>query len=156
MTFLLIRELFDRDYGRHEHISSTFDFLDHHMTVNVVKMRIRVDLGAADYTGPVNDAGRPHGLGSFKVVDDANECYTYEGHFNNGKCEGLGKLSSNDGRIWQGEYKENKLNGFVKVVLLRCDLSHSFQWTNANEGVLEGIFKDEKHHGLGTVLLRLF
>jgi hypothetical protein len=160
MSFLLICELFGRDYdcnGRDDISMSTSDFPDHHMATNVVKKRIVTRLGTADYTGPVNASGQPQGLGSFTVVaDGAYKGWTYEGHFFNGKCEGLGKETANDGRIWQGEFKENKLNGFVKVVSLQCDLSYSFQFTNAKGNVHEGLFKDGKSHGLGTVGLKLF
>ncbi len=95
------------------------------MAANVVKKLIDTGFGAADYTGPLNASGLPHGLGWFKVVDGDNKGCTYEGQLKNGNREGFGKETANDGRMWRGEYKENKLNGFVKVVLLICDLSHS-------------------------------
>ncbi len=127
------------------------DFPGHRMAANVVKKRIDTRTGAADYTGPVNASGQPHGLGSFEVVDGMNNGYNYEGQLNNGTREGFGKLSSNDGRIWQGQFKDNNLNGFIKVVLFICDLLHSFQWTGTKRDVSEGLYKDGRSHGLETV-----
>ncbi len=85
------------------------------MATKAVKKRIDTRLGPADYTGPLNAAGRPHGLGVFEVVDGKYKGDTFEGHFSNGKREGLGKLSSNVGRMWQGQFNGGLLNGFVKV-----------------------------------------
>jgi hypothetical protein len=122
------------------------------LTGFVVKKRIKTSKGhPADYTGAVNSDGAPHGHGSWEVVEGVDRGDKYEGDFNDGKREGLGKLSSNDGRIWQGEFKGNNLDGFVKVVLLRCDLNHSLQFKNAEGDVSEGLFKDGKSHGLETV-----
>ncbi len=126
------------------------DFPDHHMATNVVKKRIVTRHGAADYTGPVNASGQPHGYGSYEVVNGKNKGCTYEGQLNNGSREGFGKLTIH-GYVWQGEFKEDTIDGFATVVLLRCDLNHFLQFTNAGGDVLEGLYEDGERHGLRTV-----
>jgi hypothetical protein len=125
-------------------------FPGHRMAANVVKKRIVTGFGAADYTGPLNTSGQPHGLGSFEVVGSKNKGFFYEGQFNSGSREGFGK-ESKDGDVWQGEYKENNVNGFIKVLFFKCDLTHSLQWTGPTGDVSEGLYKNGDRNGLATV-----
>ena len=91
------------------------------MSSTVVKQRINVihpfltGPYAADYTGPVNAQGAPHGRGSYVFVEEGSyKGHTYTGQLNNGQRDGVGKYTWGD-RWYAGEWKAGKEEGYGRA-----------------------------------------
>ena len=75
---------------------------DHHLGEPVPDtIRVRVDDGYAEYRGPVNAKGEPHGSEGAMTFPNRN---VYLGEFKNGVQHGHGILARPDGFSWKGPW----------------------------------------------------
>lgn len=108
------------------------------------------------YIGEVNELNQKHGFGICEYINGGK----YIGQFVDGKREGLGKLTSKNGEIFQGEFKNDVIDGFMESIvkhLRKQGYAKGFDF----EGEIE-IFNDENKvsvystsghkMGIGTVL----
>ena len=83
------------------------------------------------YEGEWKD-GLKHGKGKMKT-----ECMTYDGNWNMGNIDGKGKIRWENGNVFEGEFKENHMNGFGYMI-----------WYDLLEKYI-GNWKDDKQNGNG-------
>ena len=84
------------------------------------------------YKGFINSKWQREGYGVLYLADNS----IYEGFFRDNKMEGRGRLYSNDGYAYDGEFKDNMFNGFGKLISL--------------DGVVyRGTWKNDKQNGYG-------
>ncbi len=99
----------------------------------------------------VNDAGDPHGFGTWEVFEEEFRGSLYIGGFSNGFREGLGMFTSNDGDVYQGEWVADDFEGFGKVFLPCCFLLISTR----NLGLMGILTRDSSRRTTVTVLEKL-
>lgn len=92
-----------------------------------------LELPKGKYQGQVLN-GRPHGKGTMKY-----RFKTYEGGWVNGKKQGFGILTWNDGSKYEGEFDNDKANG--KGIK---------QWVSGE--VYDGLWRDDRKHGKGVFI----
>ena len=81
----------------------------------------------------------PHGFGTYIYLDSNRQKCQYDGGFVDGRFEGYGEKKFDNGAGFEGEYKNNLLNGFGK----RYIKGHRLQY--------EGIYVDGKCQGNGKI-----
>jgi hypothetical protein len=94
------------------------------------------------YTGQLNTKGEYHGFGEYKGQNE----YTYEGFWKNMKKHGEGRETFPDGKILEGFYENNCLNGYgISFGLIKLGV---LVWPDGN--VYKGNFQIGKRTGYGT------
>ena len=92
---------------------------------------------SGNYTGYVNENGKPHGKGILTVWTSGN---VYKGEFKNDKFDGKGKYTYKKGSFYQGKFKDD-----VKYFDGKGKLTYN------NRDVYEGEFKNDKFDGKGKL-----
>lgn len=80
-----------------------------------------------------------HGFGDYSKPDGS---VRYTGQFHNGKKQGQGSMRTSAG-VLSGLFKDDLINGPGK-----------FKWSEEDERLYEGSFKDSKFHGEGKITLK--
>ena len=65
--------------------------------------KYKTNVGTCRYEGEVNSQGLPHGHGKATFVDGRK----YEGDFTDGKMEGTGRFQQKSGDVFEGKMKED-------------------------------------------------
>jgi hypothetical protein len=105
----------------------------------LAKVKDRILPGALlKYSGSVNDAGKPHGLGELTVIKKGHpdEGRVFIGQLEDGEIHGYGELRYADGTRKLGQFEKSKLCGVAEV------------W-RSSEDVYRGQFMNNKRHGWG-------
>jgi hypothetical protein len=96
----------------------------------------------ARYRGDVDESGRPHGYGEYRIVEhDQFESQVNLGMFEDGLFQGTGKAATEDGEECIGQWVDGHLNGVGY-----------HEWSNGHR--FSGQFSDHKMHGLGEYAWR--
>lgn len=98
-------------------------------------VRIKHPMGEfGEHEGHVDKDGQPQGPG--KVTWDDGRIY--EGDFKDGLAHGRGKMIFGDGSMYEGDFEDDKKNGKGK-------------YTYTEGSIYEGDFEDDQRHGQGKV-----
>lgn len=84
------------------------------------------------YLGEVNEAGNPHGYGTWYYAQGDR----YEGNFANGKRHGVGRYHFSNGNRYEGQFDNGAISGFG-----------TYYYTNGD--IYEGNYKNGKRCGAG-------
>ncbi|MEM7186910.1 MAG: 5'/3'-nucleotidase SurE [Bacteroidota bacterium] len=120
-----------------------------------------------DWTGACMD-GMIHGEGKLSVYEDNRKLYDYQGLATEGKLNGQGSMRwAFDGDIYEGEFIDNRLNGYGKFYNDDGDHYEGYfdNWARSGEGTYwyepesdvfkyEGLWKDDEPNGMGTMYYR--
>lgn len=88
------------------------------------------EIGAWEYTGPIDETGAPHGFGSFTISTKFKCPGKFTGNFMHGKRHGMGSWVSSDSTRVEGEFFSDKMHGRI----LRRSLDNVSQLTNFIRG----------------------
>lgn len=103
-----------------------------------------INWASADYYKKI-ERKRRKSFGQIKVrvVPKRFQRFEYEGEYRYGDMHGKGKATFKDGRIYTGDFKNNRITGKGKMVYLRGKILE-----------YEGGFKKGKFEGYGEVKYR--
>ena len=129
--------------------------------------KVKIQFSDGTYVGQVNQAGEPHGEGTFIYKkDDEKKRVSYEGGFENGKRVGIGKISWQGGDVYYGNFANDNINGRGIWTYRKDDMMDTLDYVGEvkngireGEGVLRfvdgrsytGTFKNGVPHGSGTM-----
>jgi hypothetical protein len=99
---------------------------------------VYIDSGLIQFTGYLNEDGKPHIIGEYIALSGPKKDECYFGELNQGLRHGYGKHVTANNDKYTGMFKENERSGYGEIVY-------------SNGDVLQCQFVEGQKHGIGVL-----
>jgi len=116
------------------------------------RLELTTQWGKGEYYGSFR-AGEFHGKGRLEIPISFTAKAIYDGYYDMGVRSGRGTYWNGDGKLYIGQWKDDKRNGYGSYCVGLSEWSeneHSEYWMKENLENYTGNFVDDFYHGEGT------